>query len=337
MTASYRVERTTMTTTQIRNAVNYAAALWKNMIDILEDYVKELKDIDMSNDSERQDIRQQLLVIMDMIPMDDFWERPMVVNAMDNWPASELGIALIGLQRTCMGLRTINLMASAMERSPPSLICFRDFQRSVCSLYTKAWFDDILRNAPFIEWENNNEELDSESDIDTDDDIANAETEIESGNETDEESDEEESDEEEGDEEGEEKSEDYVACDCCGVVDIDPANVTESVAINLAERGGGYIHEYCQESEDSDSEESDFDNSAQTFNDVVCDLLEDELLFGNEAEIAIRDYENNLNYTTQAWTSYVFDHNNLNRLASELSENIDEQRIISANSLEITV
>jgi hypothetical protein len=331
MTASCRVERSTMSTSQTRNAVNYAAALWENMIELLENYVKELKDTDISNDSARREISQKLLLIMDMIPMDDFWERPMVVNAMDNWPASELGIALIGLQRTCMGLRTINLMESAMERSPPSLICFRDFQRSVCSLYTKAWFDDILRNAPFIEWENNNEELYSESDIDTDDDIANAETEIESGNETDEESD------EESDEEGEEKSEDYVACDCCGIVDIDPANVTESVAINLAERGGGYIHEHCQESEDSDSEESDFDNSVQMFNDVVRDLLEDELLFGNEAEIAIRDYENNFSYTTRAWTAYVFHHNNLNLLASELSENIDEQRIISANSLEITV
>ena len=331
MTASYRTERTTNTTSQTRNAVNYAAALWENMIELLENYVKELKDTDISNDSERREISQKLLLIMYTIPMDDFWERPMVVNAMDNEPASELGIALIGLHRTCMGLRTINLMASTMERSPPLLICFRDFQRSVCSLYTKAWFDDILRNAPFIEWENNNEELDSESDIDTDDDIANAETEIESGNETDEES------EEESDEEGEEKSEDYVACDCCGIVDIDPANVTESVAINLAERGGGYIHEHCQESEDSDSEESEFDNSAQAFNDVVYDLLEDELLFGNEAEIAIRDYENNLNYTTRAWTAYVFHHNNLNILASELSENIDEQRIISANSLEITV
>ena len=60
------------------------------------------------------------------------------------------------------------------------------------------------------------------------------------------------------------------------------------------------------------------------------------MLFGNEADIAINDYTNNVQYTTEAWTSYIFDHNNLNKLAEEISNHIDEERIINV-ATEITV
>ena len=357
MTASYTIDCSRLSASQTRNATHYTVSLWENIIELMEQYINGLRNANMGDINQQEEFYERLQTLVGMVPSDDFWERRVILNTLNNSSDSDLGIALIGLQRTCMGLNTINYIESRLAYSGINNGIM--FQRSVCTLYTKAWFDDILRNAPFIDWEDHNEnesevsddenesevsddENESEVDEIDEDYLANADTEIESGNETEEETDDDEC---------------FVACDYCGEFSIDPRDVTGSVAINLAEHGGGYIHEHCQYGprpcsvpvytvrsrpqyeagfggggDENDEEESDNnEDNVQTFTDVVYDLLEDELLFGNEADIAIRDYERNLNYTMEAWTAYIFNHDDLHILAQELRININERSIIFNN------
>ena len=143
-----------------------------------------------------------------------------------------------------MAVETINLMA--MRINVNNHFTGLTFQKSARSLYTKPWFDDVLQNAPFINWETDDNSCESDSESENDDEIANAETEIESGMKQ-KKARKRQIQKENDEEENCDQQEEYVSYDHCGVADIDPADVTGSEAINLAERGGGYIHEYCQE------------------------------------------------------------------------------------------